>query len=93
MYQKELGVTQEEANNLAKSSKGYAFAYQVIGKICFEKQKTTIDENLLSDIDGYLSENGYSVIWKGMIEGEKKICLAIAKAETDSIAEIVKNQG
>lgn len=93
MYQKELGAAQEEANNLAKLSKGYAFAYQVIGKICFEKQKTAIDENLLNDMDSYLSENGYSVIWKGMTEGEKKICLAIAKAETDSTAEIVKKSG
>ena len=93
MYQKELKASIEEANELAKLTKGYAFAYQVIGNLCFERQKAIIDEELLNQIDDYLFENGYNVIWKGMTGGEKKISLALAKSTSEKTAEISKKVG
>lgn len=90
MYQKELGADLEGAIELAKLSKGYAFAYQVIGKLCFEKHKTRIDDELLRDVDDYLADNGYNVIWKGMTRGEKEICLALAKVPSGAISEIME---
>lgn len=90
MYQKELGANTSESIELAKLSKGYAFAYQVIGKLCFEKQKTHIDDELLADVDDYLADNGYNVIWKGMTNGEKAICLALAKSPSGATSEIME---
>ncbi len=89
-YQKELGCSSLEAGELAKLSQGYAFAYQVIGKICFERKKTKIDSELLSEIDHYLADNGYNVIWKGMSEVEKKICLALAQSKNGETQDVVK---
>ncbi len=90
MYQKELKATPKAANELALLTKGYAFAYQIIGKICFERKKNVIDDELLLSLDNYLFTNGYNVIWKGMTEIEKKICLALAKTEQNSIRDIIK---
>ncbi len=90
MYQKELKASKNEANELAKLSKGYAFAYQVIGNICFEYKQTKIDDKLLDDIDNYLALNGYNVIWKGMSEKEKQICLALSKSSDGSTFEVMK---
>lgn len=92
-YQKDLGASAEDANELAKLSQGYAFAFQVIGKLCFEKGKTKIDDELLSDLDTYLNENGYNVIWKGMTNIERKICVALAKAKDGETTEISKIVG
>lgn len=89
-YQKALGCSSSEAGELAKLSQGYAFAYQVIGKICFEQKRAKIDSELLSKIDNYLAENGYNVIWKGMSKVEKKICLALAKSKNGETQEIVE---
>ncbi len=88
MYQKELLASEEEAIELTKLSQGYAFAYQVIGKFCFEKRKTRIDDDLLHDFDDYVADNGYNVIWKGMSDREKKICLALAKAPAEATSEV-----
>ena len=93
MYQKELGASAEEANELAKLTKGYAFAYQVIGNLCFERHKAIIDEELLNQIDDYLFENGYNVIWKGMTSGEKKISLALAESANGETSEISRKAG
>jgi len=89
-YQKELGCSSLEAGELAKLSQGYAFAYQVIGKICFERKKAKIDSELLSEIDHYLADNGYNVIWKGMSEVEKRICLALAKSKNGETQDVIK---
>lgn len=89
-YQKDLGAPQQAANDLAKLTGGYAFAYQVIGKLCFENGKTKIDNELLIGMDDYLSENGYNVIWKGMTPGERNICIALAKSKDGETSEVVK---
>ena len=93
MYQKELGASAEEANELAKLTKGYAFAYQVIGNLCFERHKAIIDEKLLDQIDDCLFENRYNVIWKGMTSGEKKISLALAESAKGETSEISRKTG
>ena len=91
MYQKELNATVDEANKLAILSKGYAFAYQIIGKICFERKKNIVDDDLLLSLDNYLFSNGYNVIWKGMTDVERKICIAMAKLDNNSTKNIIEN--
>ena len=93
MYQKEFKASAKEADELAKLTKGYAFAYQVIGNLCFERHKAIIDEELLNQIDDYLFENGYNVIWKGMTNGEKKIALALAESLNGETSEVSRKAG
>ena len=93
MYQKDLGASKEAANELAKLTQGYAFAYQVIGKLCFENKKVDIDDELLNGMDSYLSDNGYNVIWKGMTGNEKNICIALAKSKDGETSEVAKIAG
>ena len=97
-YQKELSTTPEKASELAKLTKGYAFAYQVIGNVCYSKKSTDITPEFLAEVDTYLGENGYGTIWNGMNEKEKEICLALAECGDndaskvrDSIRMTVKN--
>ncbi len=70
---KDLGAPHKEGNELAELTQGYAFAYRIIGKLCFEGGKTKADEAMLADMDDHLSENGYNVILKGMTWVEKHL--------------------
>lgn len=86
-YQKEFAVSEERAVELAKITKGYAFAYQVLGYFLYESGGTEVDEALLSKYQEYLWHNGYDILWKDLTPKEKLFCQALA--ETDGAAKDV----
>lgn len=89
-YQKELSISAEKASDLARLSKGYAFACQVIGKLCFDQNNADITPMFLEKLDNYLAENGYGVIFNKMSEKEKEICLALAESNDLNVSTIRK---
>ena len=71
---------------------GYAFAYQVLGYLCWEEKEKTGDrllwENILPKYDEYLENYSYEKIWSELSGMEKKIVLALSKKEEYKTAEI-----
>lgn len=70
-YQSKLGLTQEEAIKCAKLTKGYAFAFQLLGYLMFEENKKEVDKDLQSLYDSYLAEYAYAKIWSTLSDVEK----------------------
>ena len=64
---------------MAKATKGYALAYQVLGDILFRSKKTKIDEGVLEEYDLKLSDWSYQIIWSQLSETEKKILFFVAE--------------
>ena len=89
-YRKTLSVSVEMASSLARLTKGYAFAYQVLGYFFFESKDKRIDDDLLSQYDEYLRKNGYDVIWNELTGKEKDFCLALFQSENQEASEIMK---
>ena len=87
-YQKELSITSQKASELAKLTKGYAFAYQVVGNICYSENIKEMTPELLSKVDTYLGENGYGTIWNGMTDKERDICLALSESENNDVSTL-----
>ncbi len=61
-YQSKLGLSDKEALKCAKLTKGYAFAFQLLGYLMFDKSKKEADKEILSLYDRYLAEYAYTKI-------------------------------
>lgn len=88
-YKKILSIDDDVAFPLARLTKGYAFAYQVLGYFFYESNTHIIDENLLEEYDEYLRKNGYDVIWNELTIKEKELCIAIYKSQNKTTHEIM----
>lgn len=88
-YMDLLGLTSEEALNAAKITKGYAYAYQVIGHLLFTSKKKKMDRKLLSEFDQYLQEYVYDKTWSELSENDKKVLLAFESDEYNRVSDLI----
>ncbi|MBQ7995497.1 MAG: AAA family ATPase [Bacilli bacterium] len=88
-YQKHLGLNMERSIELAKITKGYAFAYQVLGYYLFEDSDLPL-ESILNKFDSYMRNNGYDVIFNDLTSTEKKFCLALEECNSQDVSEVAK---
>ncbi len=85
-YQKILGLTAEQALELAKTTKGYPFAYQVFGYFTFEKKG---DYNTATpNVRQYLDEYVYDKMWSELSEKESLILSEISDNEPADVSKI-----
>lgn len=87
-YRKLLGIDIEEANALAKFVKGYAYAYQVLGSLYFNKKLNETMDEIVYDFDKVLFRDSYELIWDSLTAAEKKLVKNICDTETGKVAEI-----
>lgn len=85
-YEKYLGVSKEDALKMAVLTKGYPFAYQVLGYLCFEKK--TVYEELLPEYDFYLEEYVYEKIWSEISAKDKAVLRAMTESENYKVESI-----
>lgn len=77
-YQNTFQITDEKAVSLAKATKGYALAYQILGDILFRNDKTSISPDIMKEYDLKLSDWSYGKIWSGLSGSKKNILSLIA---------------
>lgn len=75
---------------LAKFTKGYAYAYQLLGSILYKNNKNKIDNDFLLIFDHYLSEYVYEIIYSGLNATSQKILQTIKEDKPVKLAELVK---
>ena len=63
----------EVAGELASLTKGYPFAFQVLGYLYWENRDKKTLEQILPEYDQYLDEYVYSKIWSELSDLDKKI--------------------
>ena len=72
-YRKLLGLSYEEARDLSKMTRGYAYAYQVLGSLYFNKSDNETVDDLMGDYEERLFSQSYEKIWEEMKEGERNL--------------------
>lgn len=77
-YQDIFGIDIETAGIMTGLTKGYPFAFQVLGYLYWENRKTKSLEEILPEYDQYLEEYVYSKIWSELSELDKKILVEIS---------------
>lgn len=91
MYSKLLEVSTEEAVVMSKFTCGYAFAYQLLGSLYFNKSESETFDDLLPEFDKVIFRDSYALIWPTLTEAEQKLVRIIALSPTGKIADI-KNE-
>ncbi len=92
-YQSVFGIGRSAAADMADLTKGYAFAFQVLGYLYWKSlsaDKTARIEDTMTDYDYYLSEFVYEKIWSETTRKEKDIlkALSVASQSPASVSEI-----
>ena len=90
-YQDMLNLSEEEAISYAKSTKGFAYAYQVFGSAYFMYKDKGIDY-ILSHAKSELFGQCYEKIWAELPEGERDI-LRILSGGPKKRKEILEKLG
>lgn len=90
-YRNIFGIDLDHARNLAGITMGYAYAYQLLGYLCFENNCAENPDQILPEFDQRLSEYVYTKIWSEMSGKDRDV----ARAMTDSqnVSEIMKRTG
>ena len=94
MYEKLLNIESDEAKKLEEMTKGYAYAYQVLGSLYFGKQDTETIKDIIPDYERILFRDSYELIWKSLTLGERDMVRSIFKSENgkaDKIKSIMNN--
>ena len=89
-YEKELKVSHSDAISLSKLTKGYAYAYQLLGYLIYESNKKELDSEILKEFDKYLREYVYEKIYYDLSYNEKIIINAVSANEEIRVSDILK---
>lgn len=92
-YKSIFSIDDKTALDLTRLTKGYAYAYQVLGYLLFKSNKKNIDSQILSDFDQYLQEYVYEKMWSELSKNDQLILKAIGDNEIITIKEILKKTG
>jgi len=83
-----LGVDDELAEKMARFTKGYAFAYQVLGYLFYENKKEKLDDDLISQFDNYMAEYVYDKLYSELSSREQEILKSFGSNEAIRIKDL-----
>ena len=94
-YEKIIGVSFEEAVNLAKITKGYSYAYSLLGNIIWDSEDKKNDSKIVHELIDILEQRSYDQIWNELTDKEKEFLIYMAEAknidsDTVPVSEIVR---
>lgn len=77
-YQNVFHLSVEDAEKMAVLTKGYPFAFQVLGYLYWEHLPSRSLENILPEYDQYLEEYVYNKIWSELSDLDKRVLSALS---------------
>ena len=92
-FMKTLNIDLQFSNQLAKLTNGYAYAYQVLGYLCYEHEYKSLEEELINEYDKYLRTYVYDKIWLDLPKKEKEVLVAISKLKERTTKNIMEQLG
>ena len=85
-YRQNIKLTADAAREMAKLTKGYPFAFQVLGYLTWNNGG---DYNgILGEYEQYLSEFVYDKIWSELSQKDRMVAKGIADVQSGKIKEI-----
>ena len=87
-YRNVFDIEEKEAKEMADLVKGYPYAYQVLGYLCYKKQASYKD--VINEFDAYLGDYVYEKIWSESSKQDQDVMRAISKTESRKVEDIRK---
>lgn len=88
-YKEVFDIDEEEAMRMAVLTRGYAFAYQVLGYIRWEHKNRSI-EDIMPEYDQYLQEYVYDKIWHELSDRDREVLHVLSGSESMRVKDILK---
>ncbi len=85
-YKKIFGISTEDASQMADLTKGYPFAFQVLGYLTWNNHGDY--SAVLEEYEQYLAEFVYDKIWSELSPKDRKVARAIAIVDSNKIKDI-----
>jgi len=76
-YKEVFNIPNEEAEEMARFTKGYSYAFQALGYLKWEEKESL--EKITPKFDSIMEDFVYEKIWSELSSGDKKVLSAIAK--------------
>lgn len=89
-YQKTLQISYDEAEKMAFITKGYAFAYQTLGKYMWDSKGKELTEEVLKQFDEVLAQKVYKKIWSELAPNDRWFLKFIAQKDTMAASELLE---
>ena len=89
-YKNTLGVSYEEAEKMAFMTKGYAYAYQALGKYMWDYKAKELTDEVLKSFDEILAEKVYKKIWSELAPNDRWFLQFIAKKDSMPVSELLE---
>lgn len=87
-YKKILNISLRQAREMALLTKGYSFAFQMLGYIYWDNGGKEDIDSILPDYDYALREYSYDKIWSELSEKDKEILDELSKYEIAKVKDI-----
>ena len=88
-YAEIFQIDEEQAKNLARITKGYAFAFQALGLLYYEHRDDMELTEILKKLDDMLDDFVYKKIWMSLSANDRAVVMAIKKEDT-KVSDICK---
>lgn len=89
-YKEVFALDTESAFNMATITKGYAFAYQVLGKYVWDDKENSVTDEVLARFDEAMEKYVYAKIWAELSATDKWYLKYIAQKETMDTATLLE---
>ena len=83
----------EAAGAMAGLTKGYPFAFQVLGYLYWENREEKTIEEILPEYDQYLEEYVYSKIWSEVSSKDQEVLVAMSRSGETKVKNIREEIG
>lgn len=93
-YQSVFDISKETALQMAAFTKGYSYAFQVLGYYCWKySDRKFPDREIIEAFDIQLAEASYNKLWSDLSPNDQKVMRAIAEHEGGKTKEIYQAAG
>lgn len=93
MYRRHLNIDIAEAREMAKVTKGYAYAFQELGVLYFKKSASETLEDLIPALKSELFAYSYEKIWEELTEADRFLTRLLTENKEYKREEILKLMG
>ncbi|MGN0347394.1 MAG: hypothetical protein ACI4DU_08920 [Lachnospiraceae bacterium] len=93
MYKNKLVVETSKAVEMAKCTKGYAYAFQKLGSLYFQKKEKEETAAIMRELKAELFAYSYEKIWKEMTEADRNFVKQLTDKDEYKREEVLQKMG
>lgn len=93
-YMRSCEVNEQKAKEMADLTRGYAFAFQLLGYLFWREKKNTGSQDLeplMPEFDQKLEEYVYAKIWSGLSETDRRYAAQISKHQEYRVKDLLSD--